>query len=99
MRGPAGGAWLAADGEAVSTPELVRRVAAALGVAPRLPEVPPALLALGAVVTGRGALLRRTVSRSKSMRRRSLRRIGPLPFTLDQGLAATAAWWRLRHAI
>ena len=28
-----------------------------------------------------------------------VRRIGPPPFTLDQGLAATAAWWRLRHAI
>jgi hypothetical protein len=28
-----------------------------------------------------------------------VQRIGALPFTLDQGLAATAAWWRLRHAI
>ena len=93
------GAWLAADGEAVATPELVRRVAAVLGVTPRLPKVPPLLLALAAAATGRGALLRRTVSSLEVDALPLVRRIGALPFTLDQGLAATAAWWRLRHAI
>ena len=37
---PPAGAWLVADGEAVSTPDLVRRLAAALGVAPRLFPLP-----------------------------------------------------------
>mgnify|MGYP003559336940 CR=1 FL=1 len=94
-----GGAWLAADGEAIATPELVRRVAAALGVTPRLPKVPPLLLALAAAATGRGALLQRTVASLEVDALPLVRRIGALPFTLDQGLAATAAWWRLRHAI
>ena len=94
-----GGAWLASDGEAVATPELVRRLAAALGVAPRVPKVPPLLLTLAAAVTGRGALLLRTVSSLEVDASPLVRRIGALPFSLDQGLAATAAWWRLRHAI
>jgi len=96
---PLAGAWLVADGEAVATPELVRRVAAALGVAPRVPNVPRSLLTLAAAVTGRGALLRRTVSSLEVDASPLVRHIGALPFTLDQGLAATAAWWRLRHAI
>ena len=94
-----GGAWLTADGEAVATPELVRRLAAALGVAPRLPRVPVPLLLLAAAATGRGALVRRTVSSLEVDASPLARRIGGPPFTLDQGLAATAAWWRLRHAI
>jgi UDP-glucose 4-epimerase len=96
---PLGGAWLVSDGEAVATPALVRRVAAALGVTPRVPKVPRSLLTLAAAVTGRGALLRRTVSSLEVDAAPLVRRIGALPFTLDQGLAATAAWWRLRHAI
>jgi len=96
---PVGGAWLASDGEAVATPELVRRVAAALRVAPRVPAVPPWLLTLAAAATGRGGLLRRTVSSLEVDASPLARRIGPPPCTLDQGLAATAAWWRLRHAI
>ncbi len=97
--GPLAGAWLVSDGEAVATPELVRRIAAALGVAPRVPKVPPSLLTLAAAATGRGALLRRTVSSLEVDASPLVRRIGAPPFTLDQGLAATAAWWRLRHAI
>jgi len=94
-----GGAWLLADGEAVATPELVRRLAAALGVAPRVPKVPLSLLTLAAAATGRGALLRRTVSSLEVDASPLVQRVGPLPFTLDQGLAATSAWWRLHHAI
>jgi nucleoside-diphosphate-sugar epimerase len=97
--GPVAGAWLAADGEAVATPELVRRIAAALGVAPRLARIPVPLLALAARATGRGALLQRVAASLEVDASPLARRIGPPPFTLDQGLAATAAWWRLRHAI
>ena len=97
--GPVGGAWLAADGEAVSTAELVRRIASALGVEPRLVNVPAPLLSLAARALGRGALLRRTVASLEVDASPLVRRIGPPSFTLDQGLAATAAWWRLRHSI
>ena len=97
--GPVGGAWLVSDGEAVATPELVRRVAAALRVAPRVPKVPLSLLTLAAAATGRGraAATHRFLARSRRVAARAAHR--PPPFTLDQGLAATAAWWRLRHAI
>ncbi len=97
--GPVGGAWLAADGEAVSTPELVRRIASALGVAPRVTNVPAPLLSLAARAVGRGALLRRTVASLEVDASPLVRRIGPPSFTLDRGLAATTAWWRLRHSI
>ncbi len=40
--GSVGGAWLAADGEAVSTAELARRIASALGVDPRVTRCPGA---------------------------------------------------------
>jgi nucleoside-diphosphate-sugar epimerase len=97
--GSVGGAWLAADGEAVSTAELARRIASALGVDPRVTNVPAPLLALAARAIGRGALLRRTVSSLEVDASPLVARFGPPTFTLDRGLVATAAWWRLRHAI
>ena len=96
---PPAGVWLVADGEAVSTPELVRRLAAALGVAPRLLPVPVALLALAGRLTGRSGEIARLAGSLEVDASPLLRRIGPLPYTLDQGLAATARWWRARHAI
>jgi len=96
---PPQGAWLIADGEPVSTPDLVRRMAAALGVAPRLWRVPLPLLDLAARLTGRGAELQRVATSLAVDASPLAQRIGPPPFTLDQGLAATAAWWRTRHAI
>ena len=97
--GPVGGAWLAADGEAVSTAELVRRIASALGVEPRVVNVPAPLLSIAAQALGRGALLRRTVASLEVDASPLAMRVGPPSFTLDQGLAATTDWWRLRHSI
>ncbi len=96
---PPRGAWLIADGEAVATPELVRRIAAALGVAPRLWPVPLPLLDLAARLAGRRAELQRVATSLEVDAAPLARLIGPPPFTLDQGLAATADWWRARHAI
>jgi nucleoside-diphosphate-sugar epimerase len=91
--------WLVADGEAVSTPDLVRRLAAALGVAPRLLPVPVALLEIAGKLGGRGTQIARLVRSLEVDASPLARRIGPLPYTLDQGLAATVRWWRARHAI
>jgi nucleoside-diphosphate-sugar epimerase len=96
---PPRGAWLIADGEPVSTPDLVRRIAAALGVAPRLLPVPLPLLDLAARVAQRRRELLRVASSLTVDASPLARLIGAPPFTLDQGLAATAAWWRARHAI
>jgi nucleoside-diphosphate-sugar epimerase len=96
---PPGGTWLVADGEALSTPELVRRVAAALGVAPRLLPMPVSLLVLAGRLSGRGAQIARLVASLELDASPLAAAIGPLPFTVDAGLAATARWWRVRHAI
>jgi nucleoside-diphosphate-sugar epimerase len=89
-----GGTWLVADREAVSTPELVRRMGAALGHRARLVSVPVGLLAAGAALAGRHALMLRIAGTLEVDTTALAARIGPLPFTLDQGLAATAQWWK-----
>jgi nucleoside-diphosphate-sugar epimerase len=96
---PPAGVWLAADGESVSTPDLVRRLAAALGVAPRLLPCPVALLALAGKLTGRGAQIARLTGSLEVDASPLTRLIGPLPYTLDQGLVTTVRWWHTRHAI
>jgi UDP-glucose 4-epimerase len=48
----ASGVYFVADRDAVSTPRLVRAIAAALGVAPRLVHVPVGMLRLAATLAG-----------------------------------------------
>lgn len=96
---PPRGSWLIADGEPVSTPDLARRMAAALGVASRLLPVPLPLLDMAARVAGRRADLARVATSLAVDAAPLARLIGSPPWTLDQGLAATAKWWRARHAI
>jgi nucleoside-diphosphate-sugar epimerase len=83
-REQAGGrTFLAADGEALSTPELVRRMAAALGRKARLVPFPPALLPRrlsGSLAVDAGETRERLDWRP--------------PHTMDEGLARTAAWLR-----
>lgn len=89
-----------ADDASVSVPDLARAIAAALGVPLEMRRVPVPLLRLGAALTGRGARVRRLVD-SLEVDTASLRAAtGWRPRqTLAEGLAATVAWWRLRHAI
>lgn len=53
--------FLVADGEDVSTPELIRRLGRAYGAPPRLVPVPPAWLALAARVLGKSSAAERLV--------------------------------------
>jgi UDP-glucose 4-epimerase len=55
----AGRCWLVSDGEDLSTAALVRRIGAAVGIAPRLLPVPAWALRLGGALTGRGDAVRR----------------------------------------
>ena len=96
---PVAGAWMVADGRAVSTPELVRRIASALDVAPRLLRVPLPMLELAARVSGRRAQMQRLAQSFEVDATPLARRIGPLRYSLDDGLAMTARWWRGRHGI
>ena len=88
-----------ADAESVSTSELAERLARELGVAPRLFHVPAVADARRRACCWAGA---RAIARLLGTlevdagRFRELARWTP-PFTVDEGLAATAAWWKLRH--
>jgi len=78
------GAWLVADGPPLSTPELCRRLAAALGRPPRLFPFPVALLEL---LPGMKRLTRSLEVDDAALRRALDWRP---PFSFDQGLRATA---------
>jgi nucleoside-diphosphate-sugar epimerase len=88
----AGQTFLVSDGEDVSTADLVRRIGRALGRSVRLIALPPALLRLGGTLAGRGDDVTRLIDDlvvDSSHIRRTLD--WTPPYTLDQGLAETAA--------
>jgi len=91
---PAPGTFVIADLEALSTPDLARRMAGALGRRLLLLPVPAPFLAAAASATGRGAVASRVLGSLEIDASALAARIGPLPFSLDDGLAATADWWR-----
>jgi nucleoside-diphosphate-sugar epimerase len=90
------GTWLIADRESVSTPELARRIAAALRQRARLVPLPVGLLKFAATAAGQRALVPRLTGSLEVDASPLAARIGPLPYSLDEGLADTAAWWASR---
>lgn len=89
------GPFLVSDEEIVSTAQLVARAAQALGRPARLVRVPLGVLRLTGAIAGRGAEIRRLTGNlviDKS-RARHLLDWRP-PYTLDEGLAETAGWFR-----
>ena len=89
------GPFLVSDEGFVSTPELASRVARALGRPARLVPVPLGFLQLAGMIAGRRDEIRRltgnlVVDPSKARRLLDWRP----PYTLDQGLAETARWFR-----
>ncbi len=89
-----------ADSEVVSTPELAGRLARALRVSAHLFRVPAQFLRATAKLIGRGADVDRLLDSFEvdTSRFRELTGWSP-PRSLDEGLAATAAWWRMRHVL
>lgn len=90
----AGKTFLVSDGEDVSTPALIRKLAAVLNVTPRLLPCPPALLHFGAALLGKRAAAMRLTG-SLTVDSTALRQaLGWQPrYSLDQGLKATAQWY------
>jgi len=87
------------DGPDPSTPELVRRIAAALGRAPRLVSVPPTLLRGAARLLGRGDVADRLLGSLVVSDARLRERTGwRPPHTMDEGLRETARWYRSARA-
>jgi nucleoside-diphosphate-sugar epimerase len=89
-----GRTWMVSDGEDLSTPELVMRIARAMGRQPRLLRVPPRLLlALGGLL-GRGAEVRRlckSLTVDITPTRQQLDWTPPVP--MDEALERTVAWY------
>ncbi|CAA7621179.1 NAD-dependent epimerase/dehydratase family protein [Magnetospirillum sp. SS-4] len=83
------------DSETVSTPELIRRIGAALGRPARLLPVPVALLRLAGTLTGKSAAIQRVTASLEVSGAAIAADLGwNPPRTLNQGLAAIAGWWR-----
>lgn len=94
-----GKTYLVSDSESVSTPELVRQICGALGVAPRLFRFPSSLLAIGSMLCGRHSEWERL---SGSLQVDSSKIGAELdwrpPFTMTQGLAETAQWYHSQYS-
>ena len=90
----AGGTFLVCDGEDVSTPELIRRLCAALGRRARLFAVPPALLAAAGRLAGRQGEASRLLGSLAVDDGAIRRRLGwRPPHSMEHGLAETARWF------
>ena len=90
----AGKTYLVSDGEDVSTPVLIRKIAAALGRSPRLLPCPPALLHCAATLFGKRAAAMRLTGSLAVDNSALCRELGWQPrYSLDQGLNATARWY------
>lgn len=90
----AGRTYLASDGVDVSTPDLVRALAGALSVAPRLFPFPPSLLMLGATLLGKHEEATRLLGSLQVDSSRIRRELGwEPPYTMEEGLAETARWF------
>lgn len=85
-----GGTYLVSDDEVVSTPDLFRRMARQAGAPDRLWLLPPVVLRLLGLLTGKSAEISRlteSLEIDSGLIRRQLS--WRAPFTLDQGLALT----------
>jgi nucleoside-diphosphate-sugar epimerase len=95
----AGRTYFVSDGEDLSTPELVRMLAHALGVKPRLLSIPLPALGIAATLAGKRAeLTRLTGSLQVDCSRLKSELAWRPPFTLAQGLELTARWYHSRSA-
>jgi nucleoside-diphosphate-sugar epimerase len=90
----AGGVWMVSDGEDLSTPALVRRMARAMDRRARLLAVPLRVLRVCATVAGRRAELARLCESLTVDTSRTRADLNWQPrVSVDEGLRRTAAWY------
>jgi len=90
----AGKTYLMSDGDDVSTPELIRRTAVALGVKPVLIPFPPTLMRLAGRIAGKSSAVDRLLGSLTVDSSRIRQELGwTPPFSMEQGLAVTAEWF------
>jgi nucleoside-diphosphate-sugar epimerase len=97
-----GRVWMVSDGEDLSTPELVRRIAAAMNRPARLFAVPATLLRMAGALIGRGSEMARLCDSLTVDSAPTHAELGwSAPLTTAEGLARTATWYlsgSTRHA-
>jgi UDP-glucose 4-epimerase len=94
----AGGTWMASDGEDLSTPELVRRIAAALGKRIVLVKAPVPLLRACAAAIGARAEIGRLCDSLTVDGATTQSTLGwAPPVSMRIALERTVAWYRTRH--
>lgn len=94
----AGQTYLVCDGEDVSTPDLLRQLAAAMDVPSRLFSCPIMLLRLAGKLTGKSQQLERLLGSLQVDGDKIRRELNwAPPCSLQQGLQATADWYRTIH--
>ena len=88
------GTWMVSDANDLSTPELIRRVAAAMQRRARLLPVPVALLQAVGSLTGRTGEVRRLCGSLAVDVSRTRTALGwSPPMSVDEGLSRTVAWY------
>lgn len=91
---PAAGVYMVCDGEDISTPELIRRLARFMGRPVRLFPVPIGLLRVGAALVGKSGEFKRLCgSLAVDMSETRMRLGWAPPLSLDAGLQRTADWY------
>lgn len=94
----AGQTYLVSDSEDISTPNLLRQLGVAMGHPARLFPCPPALLKLAGRLTGKGEQVERLLDSLQLDSNKIRRELDwTPPYTLEQGLRATADWYRAAH--
>jgi nucleoside-diphosphate-sugar epimerase len=91
----AGQTYLVSDGEDVSSPELLRRMATALGQPSRLFFFPTGLMRLAGKMLGKSSAVERLTGSLQVDNSKIRSELGwTPPFTMDEGLQATAEWFK-----
>ena len=87
--------YLVSDGEDISTPELIRKVSAALGRPARLFPFPPSLMRFTGKLLGKSDAVERLVGSLTIDSSKIQRELGwKPPYTMEQGLKETAEWYK-----
>lgn len=86
--------YMACDGDDVATPELIRRIALALGKRPRLLPIPGWMMKLAGTLTGKSAQIGRLCSSLLIDSSKARQRLGwAPPSTMDKELRRIAEWY------
>jgi nucleoside-diphosphate-sugar epimerase len=98
-REAAGRVYLVSDGAALSTPDLLRHMARALGREARLLPCPPALLRAAGALIGRSGEVARLTGSLEVDATRIRRELGwAPPYAPEHGFRATAHWYNCRSS-